>query len=473
MPVLTVVLNAYSIAYPTISNRIRVDIMKQSDPLAVIVSEIDSVSGHPARIWSFPGLERTNYIFTMNEIDGSGNPINNLAYFDVVPDSINGTLVRDDEQIFPDITPGLIAGNVDIYFDGGGSPARPDYRGWNINPERRDQPGTMIRGQEYEWNKDTGFFQLLQEGDVFVHAELFNIDFDPIDNVAGGSVPAVSAFEILLKISDYTVSKDDFGKKIICEPSGNFMTLNLPDISLVVDGVPLMVEVYKTQDCCVRIIGGDPIRFGSGNIYLCRDESLRVYKYQRSGSPEWQIDSNASNILAVGNIITSDQIQSGIINAIRMDGSIIDADKYARLYNEYVLKLPFGQRVTYANWSIGNNKYYFSTVDGSNQFHVPDRRGLYERANVSESAGVFWRMMIEGHKHITGWDDNPAAVGGAPFGSAGYTNKSGDAGRDNDNDWWFTNDGTEIAGANMLNPSGVIGAETRPNSFSINKYILI
>lgn len=478
MPALTVVLNAYSIAYPTISNRIRVDISKQSDPLAIVVSEIDAIAGHPARIWSFPGLERTNYIFTMNEIDGSGNSINNLAYFDVVPDAINGALVRDDEQIFPDITPGFVSGATEIYFDGGevssGSGVfRPDYRGWNINPERRDQPGTMIRDQEYEWNTLTGYFHLLTEGDVFVHAELFNIDFDPIENVAGGSVPTASGFSILLKTANYYVSENDFSKKLICEPSSDFMVLTLPDISLVTEGEPLMIEVYKTQDCCVKFLSEDPIKFARGFIYLCRNESLRIYKYQRSGSPEYRVDSNCSNILTVGSIVSHYQISSGVFNAIPLDGSSISVEKYARLYYEYVSRLPLSQVVSYDNWAIGNNKYHFSSANDSGEFRIPDISGLYERSTATEIAGTYWRMMIEKHKHMTAWNDNPGAVGGAPFGDAGYTNKPGNSGRDNDNDWWFTNDGSEIAGANAMNSAGVIGTETRPNSFSINKYILV
>jgi len=147
----TVVLNLYSIAYPTILNSIRVDIATQANPLAVVVSETDSVVGHPARIWTFPGLPRTNYQVRMNEIDALGNPINNLAFFDVVPNSV-GMLVRADEQLKVGVTPGLIAGNNAIRFDGGEVGVatgifRPEYksrknnRSWNYDTRRRLQLG--------------------------------------------------------------------------------------------------------------------------------------------------------------------------------------------------------------------------------------------------------------------------------------------------------------------------------------------
>lgn len=114
----TLVLNAYSSAYPDITNRIRASIFLQSDPLAIIASQIDSTIGHPIRIWSFPGLPRNNYGFSLDEIDGSDNPINNLAYFDVVPGEVDGELIRNDEQVMVDTTPGLVAGNTSAVFDG-------------------------------------------------------------------------------------------------------------------------------------------------------------------------------------------------------------------------------------------------------------------------------------------------------------------------------------------------------------------
>lgn len=99
-------LNAYSGAFPSITNRIQARVYKQSSPLAIVASITDEESGHPARIWSFPGLVRTNYIFKLVEIDGDDNVVNQLAYFDVVPGSIDGFLTRSFEQVQVDSTPG-------------------------------------------------------------------------------------------------------------------------------------------------------------------------------------------------------------------------------------------------------------------------------------------------------------------------------------------------------------------------------
>lgn len=107
-----------SIAFPTISNRIRAEVHTQIDPNVIYRSEIDAVSGHPARIWNFAGLEKANYIFQLNEIDGSDNPVRQLAFFFVEPGQIDGLLARSQEQIKVGITPGLVVGASEFTFDG-------------------------------------------------------------------------------------------------------------------------------------------------------------------------------------------------------------------------------------------------------------------------------------------------------------------------------------------------------------------
>ena len=114
----TVTLNAYSVAFPTITNSIRAAIYKVSDPTAMVASIIDTTSGHPARTWSFTGLDRTNYLFSLDNIDGSGNVVQNLAAFNVVPANIDGLLSRQEEQIEVGVTPNLVAGTNTATFDG-------------------------------------------------------------------------------------------------------------------------------------------------------------------------------------------------------------------------------------------------------------------------------------------------------------------------------------------------------------------
>ena len=55
----------------------------------MVASIIDTTAGHPTRVYSFSGLPRNNYGFSLDEIDGSGNVVNNLALFDVVPGQVD------------------------------------------------------------------------------------------------------------------------------------------------------------------------------------------------------------------------------------------------------------------------------------------------------------------------------------------------------------------------------------------------
>lgn len=575
----TTVLNAQSIAYPTISNRIRVDISTQLDPLTIVATEIDAIAGHPARIWSFPGLPRTNYRFVMNEIDGSGNPINQLAYFDVVPNLLDGGLARDDEQIFPGVTPGFYDGATHIRFDGATIPQsdlavhatgnidashwwftleetsinpgdvvevhydidstsytaatvakygqtltdiiadllaqiqiiapgaalystggfdgiqipaittatgsvivtdvadskKPDYLGWNINPERINKPGTMVRGQEYTWNITTGDFDLLIEGDIFVQAEPYNIDFDVIEQDAGGSVGVVPEFTTQIITTDYTVQLADFGNKFIVEPASDFITIHMPDISVCPANLPISIEVDRNADnCCVQVLENDvdTVQFLWGKIFMCRKETLRIYKFIRYyGIYEWRIDNACGNYSKAGKIIDFDNVEDNMFDYLLCDGRTLSTDKYARLY-DYVQRLPVGQVITFGSWSTGNNKTMFSTASGG-LFHIPDRRGLYARATVADLAGIYYRMQLELHNHLSPYCES-SLITVPPFGHAGFTNRYGNAGaNDTDNDWWFTNNGGEFPGANQLNSAGVVGTETRPNSYSINKYVIL
>ena len=113
----TVVLDAYSKAYPSITNRIRASVFLETDPFALVASIIDTTVGHPARVWHFPGLPRANYGFSLDEIDSGGAVVANLALFSVVPSQIDGTLVRDDEQIKVGTTPGFDSGLNSVFFD--------------------------------------------------------------------------------------------------------------------------------------------------------------------------------------------------------------------------------------------------------------------------------------------------------------------------------------------------------------------
>jgi hypothetical protein len=683
----TVVLTLYSIAYPDITNPIRVDVSTQANPTAIIDSITDTKTGHPARIWSFPGLPRTNYQVVMNEIDASGVPLTQLAFFDVVPNAME-VLVRQDEQLKVGVTPGLVAGKNSIQFNGGlettnvvlstlaikynqnyspntygvtfggtvnigdkikvdytydsrerlvsslassnsgngvtfftgtlsGTPFatdtlnltidvdgahhvvlsdagyttiaallsnllskataaglsasvtgnsititgttqcagalyvvnafgtvphtgtytitstttvlndliaslinglsvavpsavvmnffdgtyygfqfggytystlvtsitkvsssstanRPDFRGWNINPERRAGQGTMIRGEEYSWDEVTGWFNLLIQNDVFLPNESFNIDFDPKQSLAGGSTAppdepiVVSGFPIRLVTTNATILAEDLGGQIIVEPVGTYMELTLPDITKVISGFPIDILVKSANVSCVKIkpFSTNKLIFDFGaNLFMYGGENLRIYMFMRTtGNPEWRVDKMFGNFDKVGRVIYSDNTSQ--INAVTLNGVVLNNQQYSRLW-QYVSSLPSAQLKPYAD---GITTFY-SQLSGSN-FRVPDRRKYYARGTNAEMAGTFTRMSMEKHKHIFPYGNHPSALV-PPFGGSGFKNKYGMDSHDNDNDYWFTNDGTELSGSSALNTAGVIGTETNPNSYSINQYALI
>ena len=205
----TVVLDAYSKAYPLILNRIRASVFLETDPIALVATIIDITVGHPARIWHFPGLPRANYGFSLDEIDIGGNPINNLALFSVVPSQIDGVLVRDDEQIKVDTTPGFNSGLNTVTFDG--TAGKPNYIGWEIVPSELTGRGILAIGLDYSWDSVTGIFTLLQGGDVLAEGTIYNIHFNPILNPAGGSVPTINDFTTRLVIATGNIDVSDFG----------------------------------------------------------------------------------------------------------------------------------------------------------------------------------------------------------------------------------------------------------------------
>lgn len=464
----TVVLTAYSIAYPNISNDIRVDISTQAAPSVIIATQTDTASGHPARIWSFPGLPRTNLIYNMNEIDSLGTPVRNLAYFDVFPDAVGSILVRDDEQITVDVTPGLVAGATSFTFDGTGG--TPDYRGWTIVPARLGYD-LLADGIEYSWSAITGRLDLLQAGDVFIHDEIFNIHFNPQNVTAGGSVSNFYDYPVFVKTADYTLQPSDFGGIVVLDPSANYMELTLCSPLSTPDGRPVKIQMKPsaTMKCC-KIINSYTLNY-SGALFLAPGEEISIY----SVSGEFFVFSESGNMKTVGSIVFSEKATMN--NAIRLNGQTIDKYQFARLY-DYVLSLLSGQRVSFDSWTSGNNKYKFSLADSANisnadKFKVPDRRDLYIRSEgVTFTASTYLQMMIQAHKHATGIGEFSGIT--PPFGGAGFTNKVGLGKNDNDNDWWYTNDGSNLLGSlNPVNAAGVIGTETRPNSIVSNMFILI
>lgn len=409
----TTVLNAYSSAYPAVSNRIRATIASQSAPLAIVASDIDTAIGHPVRIWSFPGIPRDNYIFSLDEIDGSGNVVTNLAYFDVVPSDVYGDLTRDDEQIQVDFTNGFVSNSSIVVFDGsetslGSGLFKPDYRGWDIVPSELTGRGILVEGLDYSWDKVIGTFTLLQASDEFQNATWFNIHFNPVSVPQGNSYPTLSDFQIELLTSNITLDYTDMGKMIIIEPILDYIEVTLPDPATVVDGRPIRICVTDSEENkCIRIkpFASELIRFLRGNIYIMPNESIAIYKYTRSvGVYEWRVYSADGNFRHTGEVVGDDAVMDrgfgdrSVFNKQLLDGSSVSVLRFARLYNDFVLNLPIAQVVAYSDWLTGNNRYFYSLSNGT-EFHVPDRRGIFERNNNTGKAGDFGLDQVGPHVH--------------------------------------------------------------------------
>lgn len=450
----TVVLDAYSKAYPSITLRLRASVFLETDPSALVATIIE-VGSHPTRIWHFPGLPRANYGFSLDVLDAGGTPIQNLALFATVPGQIDGQLTRKDEQIKVGTTPGFDAGLQTVVFDGTGG--KPNYIGWSIVPSELTGRGILEVGLDYSWDPASGTFTLLQVGDILANNTTYNIHFDPGQTVAGGSVPTVKDYSTRLVTATGNIDVTDFGNNIIVEPVGSYIELTLPDITTIPQGRDLQVETSSILGAsvkCVKILpnGADTIAFLRGNIFILNNESLVIYRFRRPDlSNEWRVRPIEGNFKNVGQLVSDDAIESGVFCKQLLDGSEGDVLKHARIYNEHVLNLPAIQVCNFDDWSTGNNHYLYSLANSSDpgnagKFMFPERRDLYERNNSSGKAGDFQNQSTK----FTYTDTRGSSLGAVN-----------------------TIDTYQGGPFKFKTTSVTVGTETRPVSYLINKFVLL
>lgn len=466
----TATLKAYSGAYPSITNSIRAAVAYASDPLALIQTIVES-GVHNARTWNFDGLPRNNYRFYLQVIDGSGNVTETLADFDVVPGIISGTLSRDDEQIQVGITPGVVPGATSWVFDGtetyaGSGIFKKDYRGWSIVVDECTGRDIMVQGVDYSWDSVSGTFQLLTPNDILASQQWYNIHFNTQNNTQGNSYPTVTDFSIRIITSTGNLTGDDFGNKVIVEPSSSYIEITLPDIATVPQGRKCLIESSNSASTvCAKFIPlvGQTINWLDGNVFLYPNESFSIYCFSRSGVKEWRICDEQGNFRTVGNAVASDNIS--MINCLAWDGSQVSNLTYARLYN-MVLNLPVSQVVTYDNHELNTGtKSLYSLANGSGMFYIPDRRNFFERnSDITVPAGTYSPDTIISHKHKESIGSLPVP----PFGqdivdipNIGEYKGIGTHKVD------FTSDAMDFSG------TGLGSSETQPKNYRINKYVLI
>lgn len=371
----------------------------------------------------------------------------------------------------------------------GGLPGetKPDFVGWDIVPSELTGRGILVEGLDYSWDKETATFQLLQPGDILTDGTYWNFKFNCEDSGYTDSYPTIRDFGINRITETTTLDHTYFGKKLICEPVGVYMEVNLPLIDTIPEGREMMVEVGGEGLLCVKFIpaGGAIINYLRGAIYAMAGESFSIYKYIRDGVHEWRISAADGNFRSCGQTVGDDQLQPDLFNKQALDGTIANVLQYARVYNEIVLNLPINQLVDFDAWSTGKNKYFFSRANSADignagKFRFPDRRGLFERNNQFGKAGDWLPDQLGNHMHELPFRD------GTPGGVAGWGVSSG---RPAINWGLIAAGGGTIRGItsqparqtstttiSFYKEDGISlvgGTETNPVHYLINRYILL
>jgi hypothetical protein len=456
-------------AYPDITNRIRGSV-KTWDGATTVVTIIDSTTGHPARLWNYPGLPRANYQWVLEEINGSGVAIRTLSDFMVVPSTIDGLLTRDKEQLQVDApNSGLVSGTSSATLDGTGGV--PDFRGWKIViAEYGDIRNILVEDLDYTWDITTGQLEILQ-GEQFQHLAWWTFLFTAQTQTQGNSSPIINDYSTRLLTETSAILYEDFGNAILIKQAGVYGEYSLPDITTIPVGRPLEVEIGLSGILASKFLtyGSDIISFLRGNLVAYPGESFTIVRYQNPDlSNEWRVKYASGNFARCGDIVGANQIQSGMLLAKLANGDSVSKYAYARIFNDIVLNLPSTQRCAYADHNVGNNKYLFSaegTGGSSGLFYFPDYRGLTLKGNNTGKAGDFEDWMMVDHKH----EETVGLVPSSIFGRGTVSRLSGDYNGTNNHLCDLTSSPRNTDGSDMAN----IGSEIKVKSVLTNTYILI
>jgi hypothetical protein len=450
------------------SNNVKVALYKESDPLAEVTSQtFANIAGVvPERQWSFPGLDRTNYICKVLEVDGSDNILQQYNRFEFVPNE-NETEWKD--PILIQIGATAIPGGSGAFPAGVNTVTVPDWKNWDIQAERIGA-GTMKKTIDYTWNEATGVWTLLAVGDVFVDGEYFFVTFAPRVNIGGGVNNASGALFSQRKLvtNSLTLTASDIGKKILVQGAVSYLEITLPDITTVVENKITFFEFGRGTLKCARLktATGQIIDWLQGtraSLYGCPNETLELYKVVNlDTSQAWRVNNSDGNFKSVGQHVNEMITSGGVFNKVLLDGTAISSNDYARLYNDYVLRLPSSSVCNYADWGTGNNKYKYSFKDsGTGLFHVPDLRDKYERmVSASNLAAAYQANTVGPHYHISGIyeDSSDYADGSASPNNIGVHATV-----------------TPVVTSAPTNSSGSLlgGTESRPETIVVNKYVLV
>lgn len=471
-----------TVGLSTVSNDIRAVVFAASDLSAAIQSIVETGSVHNDRQWIFYGLQdNTNFVFKMQK-DSGGTWIDISGYTFTFTSGDSNISFRPPIVIQVDTFAGLVGNTNTATFDGTtvGGVTKDDWRGWDIEIERIGI-GTMKPSIDYNFNKITGYFTLLVTGDIFGPGEYFNVRFILKTQTPGGSVDIGKIFSSNKVITtDYSISINDFGTKIIAEATGSYLQLTLPDISTVPENKMLFIETGIGNHINVGIntlSNSQHIKFLTTNktsIYLGKCENISIYKQIQADTTQvWRINDNDSNIKTVGSDFHSYTGSSDIMNAILLDGggtNGISSTNYARLY-EYVLSLDPSMVCNYSDWSTGSNKYKYSYKDATTGlFHVPDTRDMFIRNTGSRVSGLYQADSVGTHDHIM---HGKGKISGGAY--SGFLARIGAL-------TWYTgggrpdifgNNGSNTPDSTLRTGDNASNQENRPVNVSFNHFIYI
>lgn len=395
------------------ANFLKIVLYKTTSPSAVYTSQTADDPGPTDTIeWAFPGLESANYICKMFEVTADDDVVRQLDdEFTFIPTS---TRFDYKQPILIKIGTTEIPGNEPTVFPADvASVVVPDWIGWT---PVFWQPGVgpLKEGIDYEYDITTGTWSI-PGGGTFIDETYYFVTFEPVivkdESVSQYLTPFT---EVLVITTTTTLTADDIGKKILVRPTGSYLEITLPDISTVVENRIAYFEFCQGNlRCCkIKTFSGDIVDWykkGSDDriaLYGCRNGFLELYKnVVDEDTSVWRVHNASNDFYTVGHRIAEDQVNANVVNKVSLffsDATGISSEDFARLYNEYVLNLPAAQVCTYANWSVGNNKYLYSLKDsGTGKFHVPDLRDKFLRVtDGSRIAGDFQDHAVQQHRHL-------------------------------------------------------------------------
>lgn len=459
-----------------VTNFVKVVLYPANDPLAEYDSKVSEDPGPvDAKTWAFPGIITQNYICKIFEVDGDDNVVRQIeGEFTFIPSSSS---FRYKEPIFIQIGVTPIPGDEDNLFPANVNTVNvPDWIGWTPIIEKLGI-GTQKPSSDYTFDEETGDWDLLAVGDVFENNSYYFVQFRPIITL-DEAVPNESAFlfsQSMVVTADTTLVAADIGKKILVKGATAYVEITLPDITTVIENRIAYFEFCKSTLKCCKILthSGDVIEWfytDQSAVYGCPGETIQLFKEVVDESTSvWRVHHSDGNFREVGQRIGEDQIAANVLNKVALDGGGtlgISSTEYARLYNEYVLRLPGAQVVSYASWATGTNKYLYSLKDPSTgKFHVPDLRNMFRRISDGiRTAGNFQDHAMMQHYHEVKRGDAYDGDNQESYGRAGGGQE--------------TNPQTDIISSAMTDVSGNlltnnISTETRPVNVSENVYVVV